>query len=298
MLPYSIKTGFKNLGAKKLFTIASIGTISCSVLIFCIFYILVQNIRSTIDNLETTVGIEVFFDENLSEEEIINIADNNFGTQDVKEMNFKSSAEAWEGFKQEYFGNNMELAEAFTDDNPLAKSSSYEIILYDITKQYDYVEYLKTIEGVRQVNYSNVVIDSLTTLDVGISTFSIVLIGILAIIAVILISNTVTVSSEFRKTENNIMKLIGATNYMIRAPFVVEGMLIGFIGGLLPNILVLSSYKYIMELVVKKAGFITNILKPLPLQSFAYTMVFVSIVIPVFVCMIVSYFTIRKQVRV
>ena len=85
---------------------------------------------------------------------------------------------------------------------------------------------------------------------------------------------------------------------MIRAPFVVEGMLIGFIGGLLPNILVLSSYKYIMELVVKKAGFITNILKPLPLQSFAYTMVFVSIVIPVFVCMIVSYFTIRKQVRV
>ena len=298
MFSYSLKTGFKNLGAKKLFSLASIGTIACSVLIFCIFYIIVQNIRATIDNLETTVGIEIFFDENLSEEEIINIADNNFKTQDVKEIRFKSSEAAWEGFKNEYFGDNLELAEAFTDDNPLAKSASYEVILYDITKQYEYVEFVKNIEGVRQVNYSNVVIDTLTTLNVGISTFSIFLIGLLGVIAIILISNTITVSAEFRKTENNIMKLIGATNYMIRAPFVVEGMLIGFFGGLIPNIIVCGLYNYIINIIMKKAGLISNLLNPIPLNNIMLIMVTTSIGVSVFLCIIVSYFTIRKQVKV
>ena len=298
MLSYVFKTGFKNLGNKKLFTFASIGTIASSVLIFCIFFAIVTNIKGLINKVETTVGIQVFFNQGLTEEEIQNIANNNFVTDDVKSIRFISSNEAWDNFKKDYFDDKTELAEAFEDDNPLANSSSYEILLNDITKQYDYVNYLKTIDGVRQINYSNVLIDALTKLNIGISTFSMVLIVLLLIIAMILISNTISLSSQFRKKENEIMKLIGATNFMIRAPFVIEGFFMGLFGSIIPIIIVSVSYNYIMKLILTKASFLSNIFIPINLKEILPQMASISILVSCIACMIISFFTVRKHLKV
>ena len=298
MLSYVFKTGFKNLGNKKLFTFASIGTIASSVLIFCIFFAIATNIKGLINKVETTVGIQVFFNQGLTEEEIQNIANNNFITDDVKSIRFISSNEAWENFKKDYFDDKTELAEAFEDDNPLANSSSYEILLNDITKQYDYVNYLKTIEGVRQINYSNVLIDALTKLNLGISTFSMVLIVLLLIIAMILISNTISLSSQFRKKENEIMKLIGATNFMIRAPFVIEGFFMGLFGSIIPIIIVSVSYNYIMKFILTKASFLSNIFIPINLKEILPQMASISILVSCLACMIISFFTVRKHLKV
>lgn len=298
MLSYVFKTGFKNLGNKKLFTFASIGTIASSVLIFCIFFAIATNIKGLINKVETTVGIQVFFNQGLTEEEIQNIANNNFITDDVKSIRFISSNEAWENFKKDYFDDKTELAEAFEDDNPLANSSSYEILLNDITKQYDYVNYLKTIEGVRQINYSNVLIDALTKLNLGISTFSMVLIVLLLIIAMILISNTISLSSQFRKKENEIMKLIGATNFMIRAPFVIEGFFMGLFGSIIPIIIVSVSYNYIMKLILTKASFLSNVFIPISLKEILPQMASISILVSCLACMIISFFTVRKHLKV
>lgn len=298
MLSYVFKTGFKNLGNKKLFSFASIGTIASSVLIFCIFFVLANNIKGMIKKVETTVGIQVFFDSNLSEEEIQELANNNFVRPEVKEMNFKSSNEAWEKFKIEYFGNRPELAAAFEDDNPLANSASYEILLNDINKQIDYVNYLKSIEGVRQVNYSNFLIEALSKVNVGISTFSFVLICLLLIIAMVLISNTISLASQFRKKENEIMKLIGATNFMIRAPFVIEGFFIGLFGSIIPILLICGSYNYIMDMLIKNAPFLTNIFEPIELSSIAPKMIFFSLSVSCFICMFVSFLTIRKHLKI
>ena len=298
MLSYVFKTGFRNLGNKKLFSFASIGTIASSVLVFCIFFVLAFNIKGLIQKVETTVGIQVFFEEGLTEDEIQSIANKNFYTEDVKSIKFKSSNEAWDKFKKEYFDNKTELAAAFEDDNPLANSASYEILLNDITKQYDYVNFLKTIEGVRQVNYSNVLIEALTKLNVGISTFSFILIILLLIIAMILISNTITLSSQFRRKENEIMKLIGATNFMIRAPFVIEGFFIGFFGSLIPIVFVCALYNYLMNLLVKNASFLSNIFTPVDLIEIALPMAGAGIITSCLICMIVSFFTIRKHLKV
>ena len=298
MLSYVFKTGFKNLGNKKLFTFASIGTIASSVLIFCIFFAIATNIKGLINKVETTVGIQVFFNQGLTEEEIQNIANNNFITDDVKSIRFISSNEAWENFKKDYFDDKTELAEAFEDDNPLANSSSYEILLNDITKQYDYVNYLKTIEGVRQINYSNVLIDALTKLNLGISTFSMVLIVLLLIIAMILISNTISLSSQFRKKENEIMKLIGATNFMIRAPFVIEGFFMGLFGSIIPIIIVSVSYNYIMKLILTKASFLSNVFIPINLKEILPQMASISILVSCLACIIISFFTVRKHLKV
>ena len=155
MFKYIFKSAFENLGTKKLFTIASIGTISCSVLIFCIFFVLGTNIHEMIKTIETTIGIQVFFESDYDENEIQNIANNNFLTEDVKSMKFISSDQAWDSFKENYFAGNTNVAQAFEDENPLAKSASYEILLNDIEKQEDYVKFLKTVNGVRDVRYSS-----------------------------------------------------------------------------------------------------------------------------------------------
>lgn len=298
MLSFVFKTGFKNLGNKKLFSFASIGTIASSVLIFCIFFVLATNIRGIIKKVETTVGIQVFFNSNLSEEEIQNLANEKFITDYVKSIKFKSSNEAWEKFKVEYFGNRPELAKAFEDDNPLASSASYEILLNDITKQIEYVNYLKSIEGVRQVNYSNVLIETLTNLNVGISTFSIILISLLLVIAMILISNTIALASQFRKKENEIMKLIGATNFMIRAPFVIEGFFIGLFGAVIPLAIICGFYNYVMNYLVTNASFLTNIFTPIDLKLIAIPMCAISIGFSCLICMFVSFLTIRKHLKV
>ncbi len=298
MLSYVFKTGFRNLGNKKLFSFASIGTIASSVLIFCIFFVLATNIRGVIKNVETTVGIQVFFNSNLSEEEIQNLANEKFRNEYVKSMKFKSSNEAWEKFKVDYFDNKPELAKAFEDDNPLASSASYEILLNDITKQIEYVNYLKSIDGVRQVNYSNVLIDALTSLNVGISTFSIILISLLLIIAMILISNTISLASQFRKKENEIMKLIGATNFMIRAPFVIEGFFIGLFGSIIPLSIVCGFYNYIMKYLLEHATFLNNVFTPIDLSLIAPPMCLIAVSISCFICMLVSFFTIRKHLKI
>ena len=298
MLSYVFKTGFRNLGNKKLFSFASIATIASSVLVFCIFYILAININSLMQKVETTVGIQVFFENTLSEDEIQNIANQNFITDDVKSIKFKSSNEAWENFKKVYFDNNEELSAAFDDDNPLANSASYEILLNDITKQYEYVNYLKSIPGVRLVNYSNILIDALSSLNIGISTFSVGLISLLLFIAIILISNTITLASQFRRKENEIMRLIGATNFMIRMPFVIEGFLIGFFGSIIPIILLCSLYNYLMDLLISNTTFLSNIFTPIKLIYIAIPMSIIAMSVSCTVCMIVSFFTIRKHLKV
>ena len=298
MLVYAIKNGFKNLGAKKMFTFASIGTIACSCLIFCIFFSVITNVSYLIHRVETTIGIQVFFDQELNDNQIKSIAENNFKKEYVKQIRFISGDEAWEKFKIDYFEGRIELAEAFADDNPLAHSSSYEILLNDISKQQEYVDYVKEIPGVRQVNYSSGLINLLQKLNTYLRIFTLVLLGILIAISILLISNTISITCEFRKTENEIMSLIGATKAMIRLPYVVEGMFIGFFGAIIPLILISISYNYLINKFFNNYSLTSAIFEPLPYIQIFFPMASFTILISVVVCSIVSFFTVGSHIKI
>ena len=218
-LVYSLKQGFKNIGRNMLFSLASIATIAACIFLFCLFYAIVSNVRHSAEAAETTVGITVFFDEGLEEDGILAIGQEIGARAEVDNMVYTSAEEAWELFQAEYFGEMEELAAGFAEDNPLANSASYEIFLKDIGKQEEFVAYLNSIEGVRKVNYSNSAVAALENLNRMISLLSAAIIGVLLSVAVFLISNTISVAAAFRKQENQIMKLIGATNWMIRLRF-------------------------------------------------------------------------------
>ncbi|MBP3927201.1 MAG: ABC transporter permease, partial [Clostridium sp.] len=231
---YCLKEGMKNIVRNIWFSLASTATISACIFLFCLFFALVANVQHMVQKAETTVGITVFFDETLPEEKILEIGDTIRARSEVKEADYISAEAAWESFQKEYFKDSEELAAGFADDNPLAGSASYEIYLKDISDQSKIVSWLQTIPEIRKINYSNDTAAGLSSFNKMLGLLSAVIIGILLAVAVFLISNTISTAAAFRRDENQIMRLIGATNFMIRAPFIVEGVIIGLAGALIP----------------------------------------------------------------
>ena len=139
-----------------------------------------------------------------------------------------------EEFQKSYLDDNPEVAAGFEEDNPLANSDNYEVYLESVEYQDDVVKFAEKLEGVRKVNRSDTVAKALESFNVLLAIFTAVIITILLIVAIFLISNTVSMGITIRKEEIAIMKLIGATDYLVRAPFIVEGVVIGLIGASVP----------------------------------------------------------------
>ena len=152
---YCMKEGMKNICRNIWFSLASVATISACIFLFCLFFSIIANIRYMVKHVESTVGITVLFDENLTEQDIQGLGEIIHQRPEIREMYYISAEDAWNSFKEEYFAGHEELAEGFAEDNPLAGSASYEIFLNDISQQDELVAYLQGLDGVRQVNYSN-----------------------------------------------------------------------------------------------------------------------------------------------
>ena len=245
------------------------------------------------------MGITVFFNETMTEEEILAVGEEIAGLGDViKEMRYISAEEAWESFKTDYFGEDSELAEGFADDNPLAGSASYEIFLNNISDQSSVVSYLESLDGVRKVNYSNTAAEGLLSFNRMLAMLFGVIILLLLAVAVFLISNTISVAAAFRKNENKIMRLIGATNFMIRAPFIVEGLVIGLLGAAIPLAAMYFLYRQTVAYVMEQFRILSGIIRFLPLETIFPTMAGVSLALGAGIGFLASFFTIRKHLRV
>ena len=295
---YCLKEGMKNIGRNIWFSLASTAIISACIFLFCMFFALVANVQYMVKNAETTVGITVFFDENMAEADILAIGKEIAARKEIKETKYISAEEAWETFQKEYFKDAEELAEGFADDNPLAGSASYEIYLKDIADQDVIVSYLNTIAGIRKINYSNDTASGLSTFNKMLGLISAVIIAILLAVAVFLISNTISTAAAFRKDENKIMRLIGATNFMIRAPFVVEGIIIGFAGAAIPLVSVYFLYRSAVEYMIEKFHIISNIIEFIPIDTIFPYMIAVAVALGVGIGFVGSIFTIRQHLKV
>ncbi len=282
------------------FSLASTAIVSACIFLFCVFFSIITNIEYMVTMAETTMGITVFFDEDLSEAEIQALGEQIKSDKAglIKDMNFISAEEAWNSFQTDYFGEEADLAEGFAEDNPLAGSASYEIFLKNISSQDDMVKYLETLNGVRKVNYSSTAAAGLTSFNrILAMLFGAIIIMLLAV-AVFLISNTISVAAEFRKNENKIMRLIGATNFMIRAPFVVEGMMIGLVGAAIPLAAMYFLYLNTVEYVTEKFRLLSGLIRFLPVGQVYPEMAAISLALGGGLGFIVSFMTIRKHLRV
>ena len=295
---YSVKQGFKNIFRNKMFSLASIATMAACIFMFGLFYIIITNFTSTVHSIEKGVSVTVFFDKGLSEGEIKSIGDQIAKRAEVSLMEYVSEEDAWNSFKDVYFEGKEDLAQGFAGDNPLANSAHYQIYLSDVSMQNSLVTYLKTIDGVREVKESAKVANTLTDFNHLVGYVSAGIILILLCVAVFLISNTVTVGISVRKEEIAIMKLIGATDYLVRAPFIVEGMFIGLIGATIPLLLLYFMYQKIIVYIADKFNFIGSMINFVPVHTVFKTLIPVAVILSVGIGFLGSRLTIRKHLKV
>ena len=281
-----------------MYSLASMATMAACIFMFGIFFCLVQNINHIVKVAESGVAVTAFFDEGMSEAEILEIGKKIEGRAEVSEMVFVSAEQAWEEYKEVYFSENPQLAEGFADDNPLANSAHYEIYLSDVELQDELVTYMESMEGVRKINQSEDIANILSDFNVLIGYASIAVIGLLLAVSVFLISNTITIGIHSRKEEIGIMKLIGATNAFTRTPFLIEGIVIGLVGGVIPMVLLFFGYSKLIEFVSGEFSLLTGVLQFLPVVDVFKTLLPVAMLLSVGIGFFGSFFTTRKHLRV
>ena len=291
---YTLRQGFRNLFRNKWFTLASIATISACLFLFGLFYAIVMNFAHMVKTAQEGVAVYVFFDDGLEESRIQEIGELILKRPEVSEINFVSAEEAWESFKAEYLGD---YADGFTE-NPLADSANYEVYLNDVSMQSALVTYLESLDGVRLVNRSEIVATTLTGVNALIAYVSVGIIAILFAVSVFLISNTVTIGISVRREEITIMKYIGATDFFVRSPFVIEGMMIGLIGASIPLAVIYGMYNVVMEYVTTRFTMLSSLLSFLTVEEIFSILTPVSLGIGVGIGFLGSAATVRRHLRV
>ncbi len=295
---YSMKQGVKNIGRNKMFSMASIATMAACIFLFGLFYSIVVNFSHIVEKAEEGVAITVLFDENVTQAAKDRIGEQLAEADGVLSVNYVSAEEAWESFKDDYFGESKDLADGFKTDNPLRNSDNFEVYMADVSKQKSVVEYAQSLEGVRKVNKSDVVAKTLTSVNKLVGYVSVTIIAILLGVSIFLISNTVTMGITVRREEIAIMKYIGAKDGFVRAPFVIEGLLIGIVGALIPLLLLYFMYDKAISYVMSKFSLLNNIMEFLPVLDVYKTLLPVGIALGVGIGFVGSFFTIRKHLKV
>lgn len=297
---YCVKQGFKNIHRNRLFSLASIGTITCCLFLFGVFFSVIYNFQETVASAETNVGVSAFFAEGVTDEQIQNIKKIIELREEVESVTYISDDEAWEKFKPVYLGAEDETSDALTNlenDNPLEGMNSLTIYLKDTSKQDELVSYLQSLPEIRKVNASETLADAFTSLSRLIGYASLVIIVILVAVAIFLISNTVTIGITARKEEIAIMKYIGATDLFVRGPFLVEAVVIGLVGSAVPLALLRFLYVKVVEFVGTTFPAV-DFLKFSNVNDVFVWLIPISLGIGLGIGLIGSWGTLRRHIRV
>ncbi len=295
-LRYTVKQGLKNIVHNKMFSFASIATMAACIFLFGVFYSLMTNFTYIVEKAEEGVAVVVFFDEDATDTQVRNIKTQLESRDDVLEVKYVDAESAWEEFSKEYFGENSDAAEGF-EDNPLANSDNYEVYMKDIESQAELVEFAESLSGVRKVNKSDIVADALTNVNKLLAYVSAAIIFILLVVAIFLISNTVTMGVTVRREEIAIMKYIGAKDSFVRAPFILEGMIIGIVGAVIPLIILYFAYEKTVSFIMTKFTILNSILDFLPVTEVYKTLLPVGLLLGVGIGFVGSMVTIKKHLR-
>ena len=258
------------------------------------------------------MAITVFFDEDATDAQKKKIGEELENHEGVSEVVYVSADEALEEFQKQYFGDNPELAEGFKDDNPLANSDNYEVYMKTMddnqsllarsrslsATQKELVEFAQKLDGVREVNCSDVVANTLSNVNTLVAVMPIAIIILLFGVSIFLISNTVTMGIIVRKEEIAIMKYIGAKDFVVRSPFVIEGLIIGIFGAAIPLVLLYFLYDKAVQYIMEKFSIQQNIIDFLPVGTVYQILLPIGLVMGIGIGFLGSFFTVRKHLKV
>ena len=294
---YTLKQGIKNIRRNWMFSLASIITMAACIFLVGVFYSIVNNVDNIAHKVEQEVPVTVFFNEGTTQEQIDAVENLIKVRPEVEKVEFESADDAWQKFKDQYF-QGSDAAEGFKDDNPLVNSANLQVYMNQIEKQSELVAYIQGLDNVREVNQSEKAANTLGSFNKLVSYASIIIIVILILISVFLISNTISVGISVRKEEIGIMKFIGATDGFVRAPFVLEGMVLGIIGAAIPLTALYFLYNTAVEYILTKFNVLTGVVDFIPVMQIYRTLLPIGLALGIGIGLVGSFWTTRKHLRV
>ena len=294
---FTLKQGIVNIKRNWMFSLASILTMAACIFLVGVFYSIVNNVDNIAHKVEQEVPSTVFFEEGTTQEQIDQISAQISQRPEVEKVEFTSADQAWEDFKEEYF-QGSDAAEGFRDDNPLVNSANLAVYMNQVEMQGELVSYIQGLDQVREVEQSEEAANTLGSFNRLVSYASLVIIVLLIVISVFLISNTVSVGIAGRKEEIGIMKYIGATDGFVRAPFVLEGMVLGLIGAAIPLTALYFLYNTAVEYVLTRFNVLTGVVEFIPVANIYRVLVPISVALGIGIGLIGSFWTTRKHLRV
>jgi len=291
---YFFKQSVKSIWRNKVMSLASIGSVMSALLVIGIFLILVLNVDYLAEKLESQVEIKVHLVDDLSDNIIKDIQKEIEGLEGVKETVFVSKDQALKEFS-ESLGENSYLLEGLEGDNPL--SDSFVVTLVDPRLAPQVTLAIKAMSNIENVVYGKEVLEKLLDITYFLRVGSLVIVGILFLISVFIISNTIKLTVFARRREIGIMKYIGATDWFVRGPFFFEGVLLGFFGSIISISLLATGY-YFLSRYIEQQMFGLLVISLMPFNEVLNTLIIALLIFGVIIGSLGSMISIRKFLRV
>lgn len=291
-LRYFFSQGIRGLVSNSLMTLASVGIVIASLVLFGTFVLLGMNLNYIGEQIKEQCEINVYLPRDMSRDAVRKIGSELAKIKYVKEAQLYTKEERFNNFKDSSYEEQADVIDMLEQDNPLR--DSYILVLEDVSRANEVAAAAGKIDGVEEVVNSQHLIQRIITLTNAIRHISIWLILVLAVVSVFIISNTIKLGMFSRRKEINIMKFVGATNWFIRWPFIIEGMFLGIIGALIASGIVLLGYESIYK---GMQDFMGNI-RFLELYEVSGAVVLGFLIMGVGMGMIGSAMSIRKHLHV
>ncbi|HEY5561880.1 MAG TPA: permease-like cell division protein FtsX [Clostridiaceae bacterium] len=282
---YFLSDSFKSIGRNRTLSLASMFTVAAALFIFGIFVLTGVNVSTAIKNVESKVQVEIFLKDDITDIQRSDLEAKINSNKDVLKMIFQSKSDAMERFKNIIGKDNPGLISGISSD---ILPTSFVVTMKKPEQISALISQVTGMPGIDTIENKKDFIEKIVTITNGIKWIGAVVFIILGGVALFLISNTIKITVYSRRREISIMKFIGATDWFIRWPFIIEGMIIGIVGSLISTIVLFYTYGFVVNKVVG------DILTMIP-ASFIFTyLVWIFLACGVVIGAIGSAFAIRK----
>lgn len=252
-MEYFIKEALSSLKRNGLMSFASVTTVALSLLILGMFLVMVLNLNNMASTLESQVQISVYLQDGLTDHEMREVGTRITKIPGVVQVNFVGKEEAMNRFK-ERLGEQQGLLNALGEANPLP--NAFEVKVDKTERVKAAAQAMMQFKGVENAKFGQEVVEQLFALTKMVRIFGLVIIVFLALAALFIISNTIRITVFARRKEIGIMKYVGATNWFIRWPFLLEGMMLGFGGALVAVLFLNETYGILIHQVYETLAFL------------------------------------------
>lgn len=292
-LPKHIITAIQSIWRNGVMSVSSIFAVTVTLLLIGLIGVVAINVQDMTQDVENSLTIHVKLERDATEEQVAQVGEEIRQIGQIKTVTYSSKDEQLTILQESYGEDGKNLFESYRDDNPLGDAYIVEVedaqFLPQIAKQ------IADLEYVNKTNYGGDSTSTLVSSLENIRNGGAIFIVALGIIALMLISNTIKVAITARQTEISIMRMVGASNWYIRIPFMIEGILIGILGAIVPCLCLYFGYNFMFSQM--QGVFFSSMLTLRAPYPFIYQFALLLVLLGSGVGLVGSYFSVRKFLK-